>query len=775
MAARSSVGSQATQATAMSKQPSALTSATTMTLATSMTTPMSAKQVLQGLFQPIRYIDLEVKEEIGRGRFKRVSKATLKDSSGSGEERDVVMLKYMKKCEAREMQIISMLANNEDSQPYVPEIYGASVLKKEAILIQEWAPYGSMKSLMSNAELASILGVEHKIYAASQISSAIAFLASLRIVHNDLAARNVLVFHLEEQDPASTRVKITDFGLALELEEGEDSTSLKQPQAVRWCAPETVAHAKLSCESDMWMLGMTLWEIFSGGQSPWPNHEKRADISQLLTTLGNLEPGEEPPVDFAEHFQFSQDWPQEVGKLMMCCLALSEEDRPPAQFLGEHLHHLVEPPTPEPEPERPARRRVLSILAPKMRKLKTHSTIASNPDSIKRIMENSTVLAFADWASGNWGQLHEIFKEAHQICGARHNPNGGVQPSTRISREQWAKFAWLKGFRGDPHAVFDAISMEVLVKERPDRETISLAQLKRFEAKAQAATSLAVCADMSAAGRFTRYLKQKRGSALRGWRLDVDKRGTGHVAFSDFVNACRELGMTGQARSVWDCVRCDGNNNPIQFHEMDTDEVQNMEDFVDALVHNFGRDLEAAWAHLDTKRRNLLTEEEFTVGVKKMGYTGNVKLLYKGLDSKGLGRLTRSDFSYMWKVSGRAHDHGNVGSSMAQLVEWLSRERVRPDDFLEDLGLANRLQDELDPADLSARLTAVGFTGHATKVAAEVLAETGSRRISVGHFRDILAGNPAKELEFAPPARRRTSSCSLLSHQSAQRQALTAH
>ncbi len=35
------------------------------------------------------------------------------------------------------------------------------------------------------------------------------------LVHRDLAARNVLVFEFKPEDPRATRVKVSDFGLAV--------------------------------------------------------------------------------------------------------------------------------------------------------------------------------------------------------------------------------------------------------------------------------------------------------------------------------------------------------------------------------------------------------------------------------------------------------------------------------------------------------------------------------------------------------------------------------
>lgn len=38
---------------------------------------------------------------------------------------------------------------------------------------------------------------------------------------------------------------------------------------IRRCAPESLRQGAFSSASDVWMFGVTLWEMFSGGEEPW--------------------------------------------------------------------------------------------------------------------------------------------------------------------------------------------------------------------------------------------------------------------------------------------------------------------------------------------------------------------------------------------------------------------------------------------------------------------------------------------------------------------------
>ena len=74
------------------------------------------------------------------------------------------------------------------------------------------------------------------------------------------------------------QAKVGDFGLARSGNEYE-SKAAKFP--VKWTAPEAVMQKKFDIKSDVWAYGITMWEIFSLGCSPYPEWDNAKTIQEL--------------------------------------------------------------------------------------------------------------------------------------------------------------------------------------------------------------------------------------------------------------------------------------------------------------------------------------------------------------------------------------------------------------------------------------------------------------------------------------------------------------
>ncbi|KAF5286422.1 hypothetical protein FQR65_LT12603 [Abscondita terminalis] len=102
---------------------------------------------------------------------------------------------------------------------------------------------------------------------AFQVSRGMGYLASRRVLHGDLAARNILLAE-------NNVVKICDFGLAKSMYKSDNYKKKGDgPLPVKWMAVESIRDRVFSTQSDIWSFGIVLWEFFSLARTPYPGME----------------------------------------------------------------------------------------------------------------------------------------------------------------------------------------------------------------------------------------------------------------------------------------------------------------------------------------------------------------------------------------------------------------------------------------------------------------------------------------------------------------------
>ena len=165
-------------------------------------------------------------------------------------------------------------------------------------MLTELAEGGSLDTFLEEHE--EEMTLEHQLIILQQVCSAMQTLAHAGLVHRDLAARNVLVTAFDAAKPAITKVKVTDFGLAVSLHYQTHSTVAGDEVPFRWMPPEALRRRRFSEKSDVWSFGVFAWELLSGGDIPYAFIMSNEEVAQRVVDGERLPRPRQCPHDLCE-------------------------------------------------------------------------------------------------------------------------------------------------------------------------------------------------------------------------------------------------------------------------------------------------------------------------------------------------------------------------------------------------------------------------------------------------------------------------------------------
>ena len=202
------------------------------------------------------------------------------------------------------------------------------------------------------------LPIETRVRLFAQVCEAVAYAHRNLVVHRDLKPSNIFV---TEDEAGRPRVKLLDFGIAKLLDfEDEDASSPLTRTGARlltpdYASPEQVRGAALTTASDVYQLGVVLYELLTG-QRPYqlgtlsPANAERIICEtdparpSLAVTQGEAPP-DEPGVDDARRTTrggLGRALRGDLDRIVLKALRKEPERRyDSASGLGEDLHHYL--------------------------------------------------------------------------------------------------------------------------------------------------------------------------------------------------------------------------------------------------------------------------------------------------------------------------------------------------------------------------------------------------------------------------------------------------
>ncbi|KAI8518162.1 Endothelial cell-specific molecule 1 [Branchiostoma belcheri] len=271
---------------------------------------------------------------IGEGAFGQVRKARLRTPEG-----DLVVAAKTVRVEDsqsyrdfyREAAILVAVheQNGNPRESNIVRLLGLITKSKEKYILLEYAPKGDLLGFLRRVKnrngedlLGELLGY------AVHISRALQELERLKIVHRDVAARNVLI-------TADDVAKLADFGLARDVYATTqyvktNNLGVDEFLPLKWMALESIETGEYTCQSDVWSFGVLLWEIATLGNDPCFDDKIHLSFLQMVGILRRGIRMKRPP-----------ECPEDLYRLMRACWRDVPATRPTPEGIEERLLQLI--------------------------------------------------------------------------------------------------------------------------------------------------------------------------------------------------------------------------------------------------------------------------------------------------------------------------------------------------------------------------------------------------------------------------------------------------
>jgi len=258
-------------------------------------------------------LDLVLGDLLLEGTFGRVYQGRL---STSQETQDVMVKTIV--MGSSEAQAVKLVTEGSLLYPvshkHVVPLLATTSDGSSPMMIYQYLNPGNLKKWLSGCH--QPVSTHQCVNIGLQLLTALKHIHKRHIVHKDVAARNCYL-------TPSLSVKLCDPALSKDLFPGDyHCLGDNENRPVKWMALESIASGSFAPSSDVWSWAVTMWEVLTRAQQPFPD----VDPFEMETYL-------------MEGFRLHQplNCPDQLYTVMVSCWAHSPHHRASVQTLYTHL------------------------------------------------------------------------------------------------------------------------------------------------------------------------------------------------------------------------------------------------------------------------------------------------------------------------------------------------------------------------------------------------------------------------------------------------------
>ncbi|CAL9694806.1 unnamed protein product [Knipowitschia caucasica] len=202
--------------------------------------------------------------------------------------------------------------------PRLVQLYGVCLQQRPLLIVAEFMENGCLLNVLR--QRGEALQEEWLLSMCQDVCEGMEYLEKCSFIHRDLAARNCLVNDRHV-------VKVSDFGMTRYVLDNQYTSSSGSKFPVKWSPPEVLHYSKYSSKSDVWSFGVVIWEIFTGGKTPFENRSNSEVVDDISRGRRLYRPNRASPL---------------LYNIMYKCWNNKPQDRPSFSELVEEIIKLSE-------------------------------------------------------------------------------------------------------------------------------------------------------------------------------------------------------------------------------------------------------------------------------------------------------------------------------------------------------------------------------------------------------------------------------------------------